>query len=506
MAVLAGLPLTLLPLKAMPPTESLLSEKLVHAILIVIALSTGAGKICSASRVYEPDVVELGWPKANPKPTPMFSANDRSRWATIRALVDEGSYVIGRDDAVNGDTGVIFEEGWNSIDIVQNPETLEFFSSKPPLLSTLVAGLYWLLKSLFGWTLKNDTFLVVRTILIVVNLVPFGIYLWLMSRLLVRFAVSEWARIYVLGAACFATLMTPFLITLNNHTVATCCVVFAIYPILPLLKLPLKPRPVDSFSSPIRLVLSGLFAGFTACNELPAAAFTVALGGALLCVSPRKTLLFFAPSILIPLAAQLFTNYLALGEFSPAYSKFGGPWYEFPGSHWTKPPPGVIYHGIDWAWMHETRVEYAFHILIGHHGLFSLSPIWLLAVAGMLWAVRSFWRQRPAWCSETNSGVQPTVLGMLTLLVTAVVVGFYLVKSDNYGGWTSGLRWLMWLTPLWLLTMIPVVDLLGKNRVDRVFALGLLAWSVFSVSYRLWNPWRHPWLYDWLDYAGVIAY
>ena len=38
-----------------------------------------------------------------------------------------------------------------------NPVTQEYVSSKPPLLSTLVAGLYWLLKHLFGWSLSETS-------------------------------------------------------------------------------------------------------------------------------------------------------------------------------------------------------------------------------------------------------------------------------------------------------------------------------------------------------------
>ena len=58
----------------------------------------------------------------------------------------------------------------------------------------------------------------------------------------------------------------------------------------------------------------------------------------------------------------------------------------------------------------------------------------------------------------------------LILVATIVVLGFYLVTSDNYGGWTAGLRWLMWLTPLWLLTMLPVIEWLGERfrvAIDR---------------------------------------
>ncbi len=38
---------------------------------------------------------ETGRPK-RPDPMPMFSSNDKSRWATIRALVDDKTYVIGK--------------------------------------------------------------------------------------------------------------------------------------------------------------------------------------------------------------------------------------------------------------------------------------------------------------------------------------------------------------------------------------------------------------------------
>src|SRR5204862_492511 len=63
------------------------------------------------------------------------------------ALAEAGYHV-----RVNSDNGIIFRDGWQSLDKVLNPVTQEYVSSKPPLLSTLVAGLYWLLKHLFGWS------------------------------------------------------------------------------------------------------------------------------------------------------------------------------------------------------------------------------------------------------------------------------------------------------------------------------------------------------------------
>jgi len=86
------------------------------------------------------------------------------------------------------------------------------------------------------------------------------------------------------------------------------------------------------------------------------------------------------------------------------------------------------------------------------------------------------------------------------------VVSFYLIKSDNYGGNTCGPRWLLWLTPLWLLTMLPVLDYLGSRKWGRGLALVLLALSVLSASYPAWNPWRQPWIYRFLDSQGLIKY
>ena len=110
------------------------------------------------------------------------------------------------------------------------------------------------------------------------------------------------------------------------------------------------------------------------------------------------TLLFFVPAALVPVVALAVTNYIAIGQVRPAYGEFGGPWYTYEGSHWRQPAPGEVKYGIDWAHLKESRATYAFHVLFGHHGMFSLSPVWLLATAGMLLALR-YWRalQRSWW-------------------------------------------------------------------------------------------------------------
>jgi hypothetical protein len=280
-------------------------RRMVYALLLTVAAGSAVGRIFAAERFNEPSLHKdtredprplSVWPKERPPALPTFSSNDRSRWATIRALVDHGTYATGVREYKDGkyfdrsiwrDEG--WEPGWDTVDKVLDPDTKKFYSSKPPLLSTLLAGLYWLLQQLTGWTLAANIWEVVRTMVILVNAIPFLIYLGLVAAVAERFARTDWARLYLVTAACFATLMTPFLISLNNHTVATCCVMFALYPAL-LICRPNAQMPWYYF------LTAGFFASLAACVELPAAAFTAGVGLMLLLYAPRRTLLFFLPA------------------------------------------------------------------------------------------------------------------------------------------------------------------------------------------------------------------
>jgi hypothetical protein len=485
----------------MNPVESTPLVRSVAALLIVVAVAGSIGRILSVARVYEPNLFRaegdqespLGsWPKTRPEPMPTLGANDRSRWDTVRALVDEGTYCIGHRETEEGpdgkpvdrDRGIVTEDGWGTIDkILLNKH--DFYSSKPPLLPTLVAGEYWLLRHGLGWSITKDRFWVVRTILLTFNALPFGVLLILLYRLFERHGVSDWGRLFLLATAAFGTFVSPFLVSLNNHTPATCCVLFALYPALT------GPPSLG------RAALSGFFAGLAAATELPAASFVAALMVLWVLRGSWKTLPGFLVAASLPIVALLVTNHLAIGQWSPAYGEFGGEQYEFKGSHWVRDPSKRL-QGIDWAGEKESSAIYAFHLVLGHHGLFALTPVFVLGLAGVGWA-------------RNRAGLEgPAGVAIFTLAITVVVVGFYVLivgpRSHNYGGWTAGPRWLMWLTPLFLVGAIPTADALSRRRLGRALGLALLAVSVFSASYPTWNPWRHPWLYNLLTEYRLIQY
>jgi hypothetical protein len=500
-------------------------------LAIVVALAIAVGRVLTVERVYKPILTRAPgevsspyppWPEKRPMPTPLLGSNDRSRWCTIRALVDEGTYIIGHRDPAKatpqnryGDNGIVFEDGWTSVDKVLRPgppdEPQEFFSSKPPLLPTLLAGEYWLLKHAFGWSLVGDAptrWWVVRVVLLTVNVLPLAIYLILLERLVGWLGTSDWGRLFVVMTACFGTFVTSFTGTLNNHVIATCSVIFALAPALR-----------AAFGTPEqdrgwRYALAGFFAAFAACNELPAASFGALLLLLLFIHAPRKTLAFSIPMALIPVAAFFICNYQAIGQLKPAYGELGGPWYEYPGSNFNPQAPPELHRGVDFAREKETYATYVFHFFLGHHGLFSLTPVWLLALAGIAVGLSSRRADKmsiadaPAGNSRSRHGNAQRAIAAMTLLVSVVVIAFYLspLAPRNYSGWTLGLRWLMWLTPLWLLSLVPVVDWLAKSRVGRAFACLLLAISTISAVLPAGSPWHHPWIYTVLEQEGGPLY
>lgn len=530
----------------------------VYGLLIAVSLGAMAARVMQVHNGSRAD------------PSPFLSANDRSRWATIRSLVDEGTYAIDR---------VIFKENgernrpWYSIDVVYHKSTdgqWHYYSSKPTLLPTVLAGEYWLVQKFTGATLAEKPFYVARIMLLITNVLPLGLALMALAWLVEKYGTTNWGRLFVVAAACGGTYLTTFAIVLNNHLPAAVCVALTLACLLPIC----WQRQEEWW----RFAGAGLFAAFGATCELPALAFFAVVAGVLVQQSPRQTLVWFLPPALLIGLAAVGTNYLAHGTWKPPYAqrkdgavlatapveaelgdggeesrdnapdegevkqialdalaKAGiavsshsgleasatlsrwvltdpqaseryavvydhetsevkirrwGNWYEFPGSYWGS---GKL-QGVDRG--EKSHAIYAMHCLIGHHGLFSLTPIWLLTVAGV--AIGLSGRDRD-WRD----------LSIAVVLISLVVLGFYLSRpliDRNYGGVSCCLRWLLWLAPLWLMAMLPAVDRLSESRRWCWFCLVLLALSAFSATYSALHPFTHPWLYEYWEYLGWIRY
>jgi hypothetical protein len=419
---------------------------------------------------------------------PMHSVNDRSRWATVYSLAEKGTYQID-------------ETPWPmTIDRVQLNG--HFYSSKPALLPTLLAGEYLVLKKLsFGkLNFHDNPEAVIRIIVASVNLLPMVIFLTLYSHFLDRLSLDLWVRTYAMVAAGLGTYLTAFSITLNNHTIAAFSCFFALYTAF----LIWSEQRRDSWL----FAANGFFTAFTAVNEFPAASLLAVLVLALWRKAPQKTVAFFLPFALIPLAAHFYTNYKVTGSFEPPYAKKKA--YDFPGSYWkidpatgrlvgsqTDPTTGQVTlnvtGGIDNQY--EPWYVYLFHMLVGHHGIFSLSPIFVFTVLGTILLLR-----------EPLSPLRH--FAFLTVALTVILFIFYLFFAGqrNYGGMCNGLRWLFWLIPLWLMSLPVGLQYKSSSQRFRGLALAFLAISAVSNFYATRNPWTRPWLHEFLYYVGWIRY
>jgi len=134
-------------------------------------------------------------------------------------------------------------------------------------------------------------------------------------------------------------------------------------------------------------------------------------------------------------------------------------------------------------------------VLVGHHGILSLTPAWLLVVPGLLLL----------GLRRDDRGAAD--IARAIALVSLAVIVFYLARPEpdrNYGGTVSGFRWAFWLAPLWVAGTLPAADLLARGRLGRGLAIVLLFLSVMSVAYPTWNPWTPPWLEQLLRHCGWL--
>lgn len=511
---------------------------------------------------------------------PVFmTANDISRWCTVWSLLERGTYAI--DECpwqLDTQDKILWPPPDPESAAEGEPPVRHYYSSKPALISTVIAGMLYPARRLTGVPLdrvilqkraernvqKPDPehpgqFIgVLETpkdpvkwpvsvyyfdpVLIVLNVIPFAFFLAFFARALDRYAVNEWSWFFCLIAATFGTYLLPYTQTLNNHTIGAFAAFFAAYHFLRIW----DERRISGW----RFAAAGFFAGLAASTELPALSLPTLMALMLVIRYPARTLLCFVPAVLVPLAAFAAAQYAEFGRFYLPYESFGTEAYRYPGSFWATPLE------LDYFNEHpEPHRVYLFHMTFGHHGIFSLTPIYLFSAWGamrllggrrlltlcivltMVTIVGLGWyylRDPEAW--EAGGPLFqyawlllsiPILFGLLALLsaipwlrgmdrpmealawmtavLTIVVVGFYAQtdKARNYGGSAQGLRWVMWLIPLWLL-LLPkgVEDGQARGRLRRL-AMVALAISALSVGYAMRNPWSHPWILDAMEHLGL---
>lgn len=511
-------------------------------VAVIIACSLGAigGRILGLGNVARDEL-------------PFFSANDRSRWANVRALGDYGTWEI--DRVLSQPDG----RRWDSIDKVRHADSegaLHYYSSKPPFLASIWAAEYRLLRSLTGLKFSQQPVWVMRILLLFNHSLLWLLMMVALGKLLLEIPGGESARYFVVASAGFGTFLTTFAVTLNNHLPAAASAMVALWAAVEIGR---RGRGFWWYAA------MGLASALTAVNELPALSFLVAMFALALWWNWKRTLLGFLPAAALVVGCFLITNWAAHGSWKMPYAHRGdgaligtvdgelaerfdrglvpdvlanevesetgrdiirieradwprgygadvdrwiaydteGPvvtilkspdspsfeirtwdnWYDYPGSYWRA--SNRRKSQVDLG--EPDRARYAFHLLLGHHGFFSLTPLWILGLAGLLvLAVDRRWKLR--W------------FGAAGLILSLVVISFYVSRplvDRNYGGFTSTPRWLLWLAPFYLIGLVPVVHVCSRNRWLVGMVVVVLCISVASAHYAADNPWSHPWIYEW---------
>jgi hypothetical protein len=448
-----------------------------------------------------------------------LGVNDVSRWCTVWSLLERGTYAIDDCPWQSRTQDKVEREAPFQTKVEGKEAVKHFYSSKPPLLPTLIAGvLYpfriatgvpldktiklerserWVEKPIEGEPVKTEKVLekpkepvewpvyifYLKPIVVLVNIVPLWLMLVLYARLLDRVAANDWAWFFSLLAAALATLLLAFDVTLNNHTIAAVSAFFAIYPFVRIWD--------DGVRSAWAFAAAGFFGAFCACNEIPAALFGLLLFALLLVRFPRPTILFFGPAAAIPVAAFLVTQHLAFGQFRPVYEEFGTKSYLYYGSYWSTPLEMDYFNAEP-----ESYGVYLFHMTLGHHGVFSLTPVFLFSMLGTLRCL-------------FGRGTDLKVLAWLALALALGLLGFTFWKPETMSGFVDtlrarlikdpsaakaapavpGLHGLVWMVPFLLFTIYGAVRLFfaRDGRLQALAGMTLLLTAALLAFYT-WNP------------------
>ncbi|MEY4548474.1 MAG: hypothetical protein RL685_4669 [Pseudomonadota bacterium] len=382
------------------------------------------------------------------------NANTGSRYATIQALVDHGTFWIDNTHYVG------------TIDKYKVGE--HYISSKPPMLSTLGAGCYWLYQAITGKGIGKWEGGVVRFVSLCTGGLFHVVFMVFFYRLSVLLLKREVAILIAMAGACFAYLGVAYATAINNHSPAAALAVCGLY-----------------YACAIRhgtekklwhWPVAGFVLGLLPTIDLPSLAISGVIGLYLLAHDWKKTLIWFVPAALPPLLVHLALCYQISGSFRPFY--LNSELKQFKGFHFRNPG--------DIDGLREPKHIYAFNVLFGHHGVFSMTPLYLFG----LWELgRSLWRR--VWLRES----------LLTLAALCAFFGFYIFRSRNYGGWCVGMRWLVPVMPLLLLYFGLWIDRVRLSRLLWPVVLAAFLVSGFNVQDGLTSPFQFSVWHNWLESA-----
>ncbi|MFK8115203.1 MAG: hypothetical protein AB8B91_23575 [Rubripirellula sp.] len=436
-------------------------------------------------------------------PVMVNSSADHGMWSKIATLVDGDAAIAG---------------SW------LESKTESTYPLTP--YSGLAAGAYKGLQRVFRLTLRSDPLITSRLILAMLNLPLLILLLTTTIDSIDRVGRGNWARYSGILAACFATMFLPLVSSLNHQLPAAAATSLVLW-----IYLVVAERLEESRQVPPRTwVIAGVSAAFAVMFQILAAPMLIAWV-VLFRQLDREIATPVIGGVAIALGCFAATWLIGDGLLSRGTQRAAEPELEVVAafespltkpdlsiakrvrkeltqqqlasaaeelvilavdqSHWTVEVQQKHYTLVrqidEWQLLKQnddvirlapavsesdtassvtskpSSIAVLFHGVIGHHGWFSLTPIWLLVpfavVGGFTFGPTDYRRL--------------AIAVAVVSLVALVIVGAMMIVDGGYRFPTE----LIWLTPLWLLMLTPLLEDLGKSLQGKSLVLVLLTLS-----------------------------
>jgi hypothetical protein len=374
------------------------------------------------------------------------SWNAASRIATVQSLVESHTFAI--DKTVFIGTGdKVFVDG-------------HFYSDKPPIPSVLGAAVYLpLYHAGLGLHLGSSipyylvTLLTVRLFWILGTVAFFF--------LLTYTGLDAEKRFLASVALGLGSLYFSWSSTYNSHALAASFLSIGFYFLL-------RARFADATN--LNLGIAAFFLSLASTADVPTGIF-YALFLLYVLRDPRLRagIFFYVLPLLATLLPALAITYSIHHSIVPV--QIVGSYFKYPGSPWvgTDQLSGMRTNNAQFA------LTYALSALVGPKGFLLYNPIIAVALWGLIRAIR----EKGLFFYE----------GIVIGAGSAVMVLYYLLFTNNYGGWSYSIRWFVPLLPLLFFFLYPYFEDYGPKRA-RQFRV-LLCVAVVIAFVGAIDPWSH---------------
>lgn len=371
------------------------------------------------------------------------SWNDASRMATIESLVDFHSFII--------DNSSFFKQTFDKY-LYQN----HFYSDKPPILALYSSVFYLFLKNVFHFSFASHPKLTYYFLTVLVIGVISSLGLVCFYEILKIFKIeSNWINLILLIAGT-GTLVLPYSIVFNNHVVSGSLLLFSFYYLL--------KRQKDTKNAAI----SGFFISLAGSIDITMFLLIPLYFILLINKSFRAKIAFILSCLPITLT-YLWLNIYTSGSIIPP--AMNASLWNYPGSFFGENNlSGLVGHDAS------DLTSYAFNMLVGSRGFISYNPILLLSIYG--WIKMVF---------QPNFKYKKEYLFIATACIAFLL--FYIFRTNNYSGYSYGVRWFASIVLLALIPIAHVAEEVRSSKLGKVIFVAIASISIFISFIGLVAPW-----------------